>query len=261
MRCGVCRKRLPMDAAFCAYCGAALPAPPTPLPTIRLGFDAALARAAGLGLALAMPAALLAWTALGALAGLAPGYAALAGATVGALAAMAAATLERALFWPLAYRPALLVQAGRVAAGYGAAGALSLLAGAVPIGLTVVLLGWSRAPGMEAVVAGGFAGVVGLVAGVPAAALSGAATGLLFSRISLRLRGPVGPALACSLAWINGAAAGGALVGALVASRAGLRPDVGALAGALLQAPLSAALLPLAARGARQLAIAWSGGP
>jgi hypothetical protein len=254
MRCLACHKRLPDDAVYCAYCGAAQPPAPGPLAGVAL--DGQTLRGVLLGLGLGSVMGLLFWLLAGALSNLAWDRRAILGLLVGALGGSLSGLLQGEIFWPLRFQPALILTHWRLAMLYGALSSLAIIAGGIPIGLIVLALGWriSR-PSMEAFIAGTSAGLVSLVAGVPLGAVVGLATGYAASRLGRRLRGPMGVALAAGLAWVNGAAAGGAFVGGLVANRAELDLSTGVYTGAVMQAILAALLLPLGIRLARRLYI------
>ncbi len=256
MRCPICRKRLPAEATFCAYCGATLPSMPTALPPLAL--DWPTGQKALLGLLIGIPASMAFWLVAGVPAQWSLEQSAIVGLLLGGLGGLASALLHARLFWPLRYRPALMRGSARLPVLYGVGGGLALVAGAAPIGLVVLLLGWSlRPPGPETLIAGAFAGAVSLRWGIPLAVVAGAFTGWLVGRFSRRLRGTLGLALAAGLAWVNAGAVGGALIGLLVASSGDLDPALGAYTGALMQIVLGAMLLPLGVRLARRLVIFW----
>jgi hypothetical protein len=260
MRCAICRKRLPADSTFCAYCGAGLPSPPSPLPPLDL--DLSTWRRVLTALLLGVPAGLAFWLLVGLPARWTLAQSAAVGGLLGALGGLASALLHARLFWPLRYRPALLRGSARLPVLYGVGGGLALVAGGAPIGLVVLLLGWGvLPPSVEALIAGAFAGAISLRVAVPLAALVGAATGWLVGRFSRRLRGTLGVALAAGLAWVNAGAVGGALIGLVVANRVDLDPGRGAFTGALIQIVLGALLLPLGVRLARSLVIFWFNRP
>jgi hypothetical protein len=263
MRCAICRKRLPahtVNTAFCAYCGARLPPPPSPLPPVDL--DVATWQRVLTALVLGVPAGLAFWLVVSVPARWTLGQIALVGGLVGALGGLAGGLLHARLFWPLRYRPALLRGSAQLPVLYGVGGGLALVAGGAPIGLVVLLLGWGvLMPSMEALIAGAFAGAISLRVAVPLAVLAGAATGWLVGRFSRRLRGTLGLALAAGLAWVNAGAVGGALIGLVVANRVELDPGRGAFTGALIQIVLGALLLPLGVRAARGLVIFWFNRP
>ncbi len=241
MRCVVCRKRLPDEARFCAYCGAGLPAAPTDLPALQL--DWPTGRRVLTGVLLAVPAGVGFWLVAGVPARWSLAESVVVGVLLGALGGLASGLLHARVFWPLRYRPALMRGSGRLPVLYGVGGGLALIAGGAPIGLVVLLLGWS------------------LRLGVPLAVLAGAGTGWLVGHFSRRLRGTLGLALAAGLAWVNAGAVGGALIGLLVATRVDLDPGLGAYTGALLQIVLGALLLPWGVRVARRLVIFWFNRP
>lgn len=260
MRCAVCRKRLPEAAKFCAYCGASLPAAPTALPPVDINWSTA--RRALLALLLSLPASLLFWY----LVGLSMQWTLAQSVTVGGflsgLAGPASALLQARVFWPLRYRPGLMRSSTRLPILYGVGGGLVLVAGGAPIGLVVLLLAWPvRPPGVEAMIAGAFAGFISLRVGVPLAVVAGALTGWLVARFSRRLRGALGLALAAGLAWVNAGAVGGAIIGLLVSARVDLAPGQGAYTGALMQTALAGLLLPLGVIAARRLVILWFNRP
>jgi hypothetical protein len=260
MRCTICRKRLPDDATFCAYCGAGLPAAPTALPALAL--DWPTGQKVLTALLIGVPLGMAFWFVAGVPAQWTLEQSAVVGALLGALGGLTSGLLHARLFWPLRYRPALLRGSARLPVLYGVGGGLALVAGGAPIGLVVLLLGWSlRPPGPETLIAGAFAGAISLRVGVPLAVLAGAVTGGLVGRFSRRLRGTLGLALAAGLAWVNAGAVGGALIGLLVATRVDLDPGLGAFTGALMQIVLGALMLPLGARVARRLVIFWFNRP
>ena len=260
MRCAVCRKRLPDDIKFCAYCGAGLPAAPTALPP--LDFDWATARRVLTALLIGVPASIVFWFLVGVPAQWTLEQSVIVGGSLGALAGLSSALFHARLFWPLRYRPALMRRSGRLPVLYGVGGGLALLAGGAPIGLVVLLRGWNmRPPGLEAIIAGAFAGFISLRVGVPLAVLAGALTGWLVARFSRRLRGTLGLALAAGLAWVNAGAVGGALIGLLVAARVDVDLGMGAYTGALMQIVLAGLLLPLGSHLARRLVIFWFNRP
>jgi hypothetical protein len=260
IRCTVCRKRLPDDGQYCAYCGARLPEPPGPLPSLRL--DRPGLKRLGLGLALGLPLGLAFWLPAGLLAGWTWQQGLLVSGLLGGLTGLASGFLHARLFWPISYRPALIRESSRLPLLYGVAGGLALLAGGAPIGLVVLLIGWNMAsPTVEALFAGAFAGAISLRVAVPLGALAGMLTGLLVARLGRRMRGTLGLALAAGLAWVNAGAVGGALVGLIVAGRVDLSPSLGAFAGALIQIALAVLLLPWAARAARRMVIYWYNRP
>ena len=260
MRCAVCRKRLPEDTTFCAYCGAGLPAAAGPLPPVQL--DRPTWQHALSGLLLGVPFGAAFWLLAGLLARWTPEQGLVVGALLGALAGLSSGLLQARLFWPLRYRPALLRGSGRLPVLYGVGGGLALVAGGAPIGVIVLLLGWRLlTPNMEAVIAGAFAGASSLRVGVPLGVAAGAATGWLVGRATRRLRGPLGLALSAGLAWVNAGAVGGALIGVLVADRVDLDRGLGALTGALIQIVIGSLLLPVGVRVARRLVIFWYNRP
>ena len=260
MRCAVCRKRLPDDTQFCAYCGAGLPAGPTALPP--LDFDRNTALRTLTALLIGVPASLAFWFLVGLPAQWAVAQSAVVGGMLGAFAGLASALLHARLFWPLRYRPALMRRSVRLPVLYGVGGGLALVVGGAPIGLVVLVQAWQPGPpGLEDLIAGAFAGLISLRVGVPLAVLAGALTGWLVARFSRRLRGTLGLALAAGLAWVNAGAVGGALIGLLVAARVDLDPGLGAFTGALIQIVLAGALLPLGVNAARRLVIYWFNRP
>ena len=255
-RCAVCRKRLPEAGAYCAYCGARLPAAPGPLPPLE--WDGAAWRRLLTSLMLGVPAGLAFWLLVGFLGQWTLSQSAIVGALLGGLGGLSGGLLHARLFWPLRYRPALMRGSAGLPVLYGVGGGLALLAGGAPIGLVVLLLGWELLPpSMEAIFAGAFAGAISLRVALPLGALAGAATGWLVGRFGRRMRGTLGLALAAALAWANAGAVGGALIGLLVAARVDLDPGFGAYLGALIQSVLGVLLLPLGVRVARRLVIFW----
>lgn len=260
MRCKVCRKRLPDDIKFCAYCGASLPAAPGPLPPLR--WEPADWRRLLTGLSLGLPVGTAFWLVAGWAAQWPVEQSLALGALLGGLAGLASSLLHARLFWPLLYRPALLRGSVGLPVLYGLGGGLALLAGGAPIGLIVLLLGWGLVPlSVEAFIAGIVAGAVTLRFALPLGSLAGVATGWLMGRLGRRMKGTLGLALAAGLAWVNAGAVGGALLGVVVASRVDLDPSLGAFAGALIQVVLGVLLLPVGVRVARRLIIFWSNLP
>lgn len=255
-RCPVCRKRLPEAGAFCAYCGARLPAAPGPLPPLE--WNGAAWRRLLTGLLLGLPLGLAFWLLVGTLAQWTLVQSAVVGALLGGLGGLVSGLLHARLFWPLFYRPALMRGSTGLPVVYGVGGGLALMAGGAPIGLVVLLLGWDLIqPTMESFIAGAFAGAISLRVAMPLAALVGAVTGWLVGRLGRRMRGTLGLALAAGLAWINAGAVGGALIGLLVAARVDLDPGLGAFTGALIQSVLGVLLLPFGVQVARRLVIFW----
>ena len=245
MQCPVCRKTVPPNDRFCAYCGNDLGwrlLPGVSLPRLRLParWQVTGALAAVLG---AVAGAIIAL----------PFNSVWAGAFVGAVGLGASAMLAELITAAIPDRQA----AERFGQAMGALGGGLVLPGGLLTGLIVTL--WSGGqPSLDTLAVLGAGLRLGLICAVGGALIGGAGgviAGHFAGRVGYSLLRRRGALLGAASAWTVAGVLGGIFAGNYAASAAGAPAAASILLGVILQVLVGALLLPVVGRIQRR----WQG--